>query len=357
MQSRRAEARQARNLSAFISTDGNHTDVHASCLAMIFAGTPAAIEPAGTSFNTTAFAPMLAPSPIVIAPSSFAPAPTFTPFAQFGRIVRTFQRFVSERHTLADNAVIANLARAVDDNAVLMFEDHALAKYYGVGQLNAVVIAAFAIQMTVHDAERGAQNARFYGHSPDAKPMRRHGTKAGPGPVPVVGDPVLFDLGKEAHREPLELDKARKLKRTSNIELPTSNIEVKGNHALFTSMFDVRCSMFDVRIRFFLERPATDKHTMSHRIQQQLWWIGIFFTLQQSPQSPDRMSNQIRQIGEGGVTPAVIFYKISSPRFKPVCRPALAVLSIVAQLRHRAHQMHDPALRHIPAGPSGTSGG
>jgi hypothetical protein len=41
--------------------------------------------------------------------------------------------------------------------------------------------------------------------------------------------------------------------RTSNIEHPTSNIEVQSGFSrlLFTSAFDVRRSMFDVRIGFF----------------------------------------------------------------------------------------------------------
>ena len=41
--------------------------------------------------------------------------------------------------------------------------------------------------------------------------------------------------------------------RTSNIERPTSNIEVKKRKSsAFTSMLDVRCSMFDVRLYFIL---------------------------------------------------------------------------------------------------------
>jgi len=45
------------------------------------------------------------------------------------------------------------------------------------------------------------------------------------------------------HAEPNQM-------RTSNIERPTSNIEVKKeiDPPLFTSMLDVQCSVFDVRI-------------------------------------------------------------------------------------------------------------
>lgn len=44
----------------------------------ILAGMPTAVENSGTSHNTTALAPILAPFPILIGPSIFAPAPINT---------------------------------------------------------------------------------------------------------------------------------------------------------------------------------------------------------------------------------------------------------------------------------------
>src|SRR5271154_696588 len=79
-QSRRETGSQA---LPFISADGNHAELH-DLASKIFAGTPTAVAPAGTSISTTAFAPMLAPSPIVTAPRIFAPAPTFTDFPSLG---------------------------------------------------------------------------------------------------------------------------------------------------------------------------------------------------------------------------------------------------------------------------------
>jgi hypothetical protein len=46
---------------------------------MIRAGMPTAVQPAGTSHRTTAFAPIFAPSPIVKPPRILAPAPISTP--------------------------------------------------------------------------------------------------------------------------------------------------------------------------------------------------------------------------------------------------------------------------------------
>ena len=45
---------------------------------MFRAGMPAAIAPAGTFRTTTALAPIVASSPTITAPRTFAPAPTFT---------------------------------------------------------------------------------------------------------------------------------------------------------------------------------------------------------------------------------------------------------------------------------------
>ena len=57
----------------------------------IRAGIPAAVAPAGTSFTTTALEPIFAPSPIVIGPSIFAPAPTTTPLPSVGWRLPSFQ--------------------------------------------------------------------------------------------------------------------------------------------------------------------------------------------------------------------------------------------------------------------------
>ena len=47
-------------------------------------GMPTTVAPAATSFTTTEFAPMRAPSPTVKPPSTFAPAPTITPAPKVG---------------------------------------------------------------------------------------------------------------------------------------------------------------------------------------------------------------------------------------------------------------------------------
>ena len=50
----------------------------------MIAGTPTAIELPGTSHKTTALAPIITLSPIVMGPSSFAPAPISTLFPIIG---------------------------------------------------------------------------------------------------------------------------------------------------------------------------------------------------------------------------------------------------------------------------------
>ena len=51
---------------------------------MIRAGLPTAVAPAGTSLTTTAFEPILAPSPTVNDPNTLAPAPMITPRSKVG---------------------------------------------------------------------------------------------------------------------------------------------------------------------------------------------------------------------------------------------------------------------------------
>lgn len=55
-------------------------------LPACLAGTPVAVSPGGTSSNTTAPAPMLAPTPTSIGPISFAPVPMLAPSRTVGPI-------------------------------------------------------------------------------------------------------------------------------------------------------------------------------------------------------------------------------------------------------------------------------
>ena len=58
-----------------------HFSVMLFLVFITLAGTPATIECEGTSFTTTAFAPIITSSPIVTPPITFAPAfiPTLSP--------------------------------------------------------------------------------------------------------------------------------------------------------------------------------------------------------------------------------------------------------------------------------------
>ena len=58
-----------------------HFSVMLFLVFITLAGTPATIECAGTSFTTTAFAPIITSSPIVTPPITLAPAfiPTLSP--------------------------------------------------------------------------------------------------------------------------------------------------------------------------------------------------------------------------------------------------------------------------------------
>jgi hypothetical protein len=86
------------------------------------------------------------------------------------------------------------------DDATLVLHDHPPAQLDGVGKLDSVVVPDVSVKNSVEHAEGRAKELGLDGHPPDAKAVDRHGPKAGLGPIPTVGDPVLLNLGPEPRR-------------------------------------------------------------------------------------------------------------------------------------------------------------
>ena len=81
------------------------------------AGTPTAIAPAGTSWMTTAFAPICAPLPIQTGPRILAPAPDDDAVAERRVPLAVAHRLAAERRAVEQHHVVADLGGLADDDA------------------------------------------------------------------------------------------------------------------------------------------------------------------------------------------------------------------------------------------------
>ena len=95
--------------------------------AMIWPGTPTTTELGGTDFTTTALAPMRLSSPIVIAPSTLAPAPIVTRLPDARVTLHPLEARATEGDTLINGHVVTDLGRLADHNAAGVVDEHALA--------------------------------------------------------------------------------------------------------------------------------------------------------------------------------------------------------------------------------------
>ncbi len=80
-------------------------------------GLPTTVEFGGTSWMTTLLAPILAPWPIVIGPSSSAPEPIVTLSCTVGWRLPTREAGAAQRHALVERYVVADLRRLADHDA------------------------------------------------------------------------------------------------------------------------------------------------------------------------------------------------------------------------------------------------
>ena len=78
---------------------------------------PTTVEFGGTSWMTTVLAPIFAPWPIVIGPSSFAPEPIVTLSSHRRVALAGREAGAAERHALVDRHVVADLGRLADHDA------------------------------------------------------------------------------------------------------------------------------------------------------------------------------------------------------------------------------------------------
>ena len=80
-------------------------------------GLPTTVEFGGTSWMTTLLAPIFAPWPIVIGPSSFAPEPIVTLSCDRRVALAGREAGAAERHALVERDVVADVGRLADHDA------------------------------------------------------------------------------------------------------------------------------------------------------------------------------------------------------------------------------------------------
>ena len=90
-------------------------------------GLPTTVEFGGTSWITTALAPILAPWPIVIGPSSFAPEPIVTLSCTVGMALAGREAGAAERHALVHRHVLADLGGLADHDAHAVVDEQPVA--------------------------------------------------------------------------------------------------------------------------------------------------------------------------------------------------------------------------------------
>ena len=90
-------------------------------------GLPTTVELGGTSVMTTLLAPIFAPWPIVIGPSSFAPEPIVTLSCTVGWRLPVAKPGAAERDALVERDVVADVGRLADHDARAVVDEQALA--------------------------------------------------------------------------------------------------------------------------------------------------------------------------------------------------------------------------------------
>ncbi len=90
-------------------------------------GLPTTVAPGGTSSTTTVLAPILAPSPTAIGPSSLAPEPTVT-LSPEGRVaLAALEPGAAQGHPLVERHPVADLGRLADHHAGAVVDEELLA--------------------------------------------------------------------------------------------------------------------------------------------------------------------------------------------------------------------------------------
>ncbi len=129
--------------------------------------------------------------------------PHVHPVAQLRSIKGLVDIAIAKRHALPDDAIVAEDAATVDNNAALVFNNHPAANFGRVGYFDAVGVADFAVQHSVKDAERGPQQFGLDKHSPYPKSVNGDRPKSRLCPIFAMGDPIFADHAPQTQRQAL----------------------------------------------------------------------------------------------------------------------------------------------------------
>ena len=120
-----------------------------------------------------------------------SPCPHIDSLSKGGGFIRGIEVAITESDAMADNRVISDDRISMDDNPILVLEDHALSQPYAAREFNAIFYTATSVEDSIKHAERGTEPSPANRQSPLAKAMHGDSLEAGAAEFPAVRVPTL----------------------------------------------------------------------------------------------------------------------------------------------------------------------
>ena len=168
---------------------------------MIVAGTPTAMEFAGTSHRTTALAPMITLSPMLIGSKKFCAGSNINVISDDWGVF-LFDPAQADRDAISNPAIVAELCISTDDDTAKMI-DHKIASDLGFAwKFNPGDDLNKLEEKLVNEREKFPNDCRPHTISPSAEPIDQHHPKSLGAPIAVVCAKVASDILEHATTGP-----------------------------------------------------------------------------------------------------------------------------------------------------------